>query len=387
MAARPIYLDHLSTTPCDPAVVEAMVPYFTERFGHPASGGHAYGWEAEKAVETARAQVADLIGAMPAEIVFTSGGTEADNLALKGVGEQLFSKGRHIVTTAVENRAVLDCCAWLERRGFNVTRIAPDDTGQVTAASVEEVLQEDTILVSVQVANQEVGTLQPLREIGRVCSEHGVLLHADATSALAWIEIDVTALGIQLLSISGHKMYAPKGIGALYVKRRRPKVRLQPRLHGGGHEKGLRAGTINVPGAVGLGAAAELCRTRRETDSDAVRALRDAFEARVHAAAEDVLILGNLAARLPNVSSLAIPRIEGEALVTSLTDVAIATGSACTTAVPEPSHVLRAMGFEKDLADAAVRVSLGRTTTTDEMARAGDRFTEVIARLRAGTAG
>lgn len=384
MPNPPIYLDHLSTTPCDPAVVEAMLPYFTERFGHPASGGHAYGWEAEKAVETARAQVADLIGAMPAEIVFTSGGTEADNLALKGVGEQLFSKGRHIVTTAVENRPVLDCCAWLERRGFNVTRVASDDTGQVTAASIEEAIQEDTILVSVQVANQEVGTLQPLREIGRVCSEQGVLLHADATSALAWIGVDVAALGIHLLSISGHKMYGPKGIGALYVKRRRPKVRLQPRLHGGGHEKGLRAGTINVPGAVGLGVAAELCRTGREADAEAARTLRDEFEARIHSAAEDVLILGNIAARLPNVSSLAIPRIEGEALVTSLTDVAIATGSACTTAVPEPSHVLRAMGFEKELADSAVRISLGRGTTPDEMARATERFVDVITRLRTG---
>lgn len=365
--ARPIYLDHLSTTPADPAVVEAMLPYLGERFGHPGSGGHAYGWEAEKAVETARARVADLIGAEPAEIVFTSGGTEADNLAVKGVGEQLFAKGRHVVTTAVENRPVLDCCQWLERRGFRITRVAPDDTGRVAPQAIAEAMEDDTILVSVQAANHEVGTLQPLRDIGRICAEHDALFHTDATCALAWLEVDVRELGIHLLSISGHKMYGPKGVGALYVRRRRPRVRLQPRLHGGGHERGLRSGTINVPGAVGLGVAADLCRTQREEDSARGRDLRNAFEAAVTEAAPDTRLLGNPAARLPGVSSLAVPRVEGEALVTALTDVAIATGSACTTAVPEPSHVLRAMGLEKDIVDGAVRISLGRASTAEEL--------------------
>ncbi|MDJ0974007.1 MAG: cysteine desulfurase family protein [Planctomycetota bacterium] len=381
--ARPIYLDHLSTTPCDPAVVEAMLPYFGEAFGHPGSPAHAYGWEAEKALETARARVADLIGAEPAEIVFTSGGTEADNLAIKGVGEQLFSKGRHVVTTAIENRPVLDSCAWLERRGFSVTRVAPDETGRVSVEAVEAALTEDTILVSVQAANHEVGTLQPLSGIGRLCAERDVLFHTDAASATPWTAIDVKALGIHLLSISGHRMYGPKGIGALYVQRRKPRVRLQPRLHGGGHERGLRSGTVNVPGAVGLGVAAELCRTQHEADAARVGTLRDAFEDGLRESLSDVRCLGNPATRLPNVSAFAVPHVEGEAFVTALTGLAIATGSACTSATPEPSHVLRAMGLDKETVSGAVRLSLGRTTTPDEMDAVLPQVVDAAERLRA----
>lgn len=384
---RPIYLDHLSTTPCDPAVVEAMLPYFTERFGHPASPAHAYGWEAEKALETARARVADLIGAEPAEIVFTSGGTEADNLALKGVGEQLFSKGRHVVITSIENRPVLDCGAWLERRGFSVTRVAPDETGRVSAEAIKAAFNDDTILVSVQAANHEVGTLQPLHDIGRACAEHGVLFHTDATSAAPWRPLDVKELGIHLLSLAGHKMYGPKGIGALFVNRRKPRVRLQPRHHGGGHERGLRSGTVNVPGAVGLGMAAELCRTNREADAERVAALRDEFEAGLEGGVPDVRLLGNPASRLPNVTNFAVPQVEGEAFVTALTGVAIATGSACTSAQPELSPVLRAMGLDKDIVSASVRVSLGRTTTKAEMASVLPQVVEAAERLRAAHSG
>ncbi len=385
--ARPIYLDHLSTTPCDPAVGKSMLPYFTDSFGPPASPAHAYGWAAEKAVETARARVADLIGAEPAEIVFTSGGTESDNLAVKGVGEQLFSKGRHVIVTAIENRPVLDCATWLERRGFNVTRVAPDETGRVSVNAIEAALQDDTILVSMQSANHEVGTRQPLRAVGRLCAKHDLLLHTDATSTVAWEALDVKELGIHLLSLAGHKMCGPKGIGALFVNRRKPRVRLQPRHHGGGHERGLRGGTVNVPGAVGLGVAAELCRTRRDTDTDRVRELRDAVEAGLSKAIPDVRFLGNPAKRLPNVTSFVVPHIEGEAFVTALPGLAMATGSACTSATPEPSHVLRAMGLEKDVVHGAVRLSLGRTTTDEDIARALPQLIEAAERLRAAHSG
>jgi cysteine desulfurase len=379
----PLYLDHLSTTPIDPRVVDAMLPWLREHFGHPASRGHAYGWAAEKGLEIARAQVADLIGAEPAEIVFTSGGAESDNLAVKGLAEALSAKGRHVVTSAIENRPVLDSCTWLERRGFTVTRVAPDPSGRVAAGAIEEAITEETVLVSLQAANHEVGTRQPLDEVGRICKERAVIFHVNAVHALAWMAIDVKASGIHLLSMSGDKLYGPKGIGALFVNRRRPRVRLAAQIHGGGHERGMRSGTPNVAGAVGLGIAADLCRTERDADSQRVRQLRDGFENALVEGGAPARLLGNPAHRLPNVASIRFEGVEGEALVTALPLVAFATGSACTSATQEPSTVLRAMGLTSEALSETVRFSMGRTTAGDALEQAVPRIVDAVARLRA----
>ncbi len=379
----PLYLDHLSTTPPDPRVVEAMLPWLREQFGHPASRGHAYGWAAEEGLEIARAQVADLIGAEPAEIVFTSGGAEADNLAVKGLAEALSAKGRHVVTSAVENRPVLDSCAWLERRGFTVTRVAPDDAGRIAASAIEEAITEETVLVSLQAANHEVGTKQPLDEVGRVCKERDLIFHVNAVHALAWVAIDVKSAGIHLLSIAGDKLYGPKGIGALFVNRRRPQVRLAAQIHGGGHERGMRSGTPNVPGAVGLGVAADLCRMEAETDRQRVRKLRDTFENALIAGADPAHLLGNPAHRLPSVAPIRFEGVEGEALVTALPQIAFSTGSACTSATQEPSTVLRAMGLTSEALSESVRFSLGRTTKQTDLEQAVPRIVDAVERLRA----
>lgn len=378
-----IYLDNLSTTPLDPRVLEAMDPYFRGRFGHPASPAHAYGWDAEKGVETARARVADLISAEPRDIVFTSGGTEADNLALKGVAEAMASRGKHVVTTAVERSSVLDSCRWLEAQGWTVTRVAPDGKGRVEVASIEAALTAETVLISVQMANPEVGTLQPIRDIGALAAERNVLFHCDATSAAAWQAIDVRELGVHLLSLSAHRLYGPKGVGALYVRRRKPRVRIAPQMHGGGHERGLRSGTLNVPGVVGFGAAADLCRTEREADGVRVAALRDHFERTLEAADADLRVLGQRAGRLPSCSNLAFADVEAESLIVSLPDIALATGSACSSATLATSHVLGAMGLERRVADTSARFSLGRFTTKAEVERAAARVLDVLPRLRA----
>ncbi|MHC5009874.1 MAG: cysteine desulfurase family protein [Planctomycetota bacterium] len=377
-----IYLDHHATTPVDPRVVEAMAPYWRERFGHPASRQHAFGWDAEKAVETARSRVADLVGAESREIVFTSGGTESDNLAVKGAAETLASKGRHVVTTAVENRPVLDACAWLERRGYEVSRVAPDERGRIAPADVAAALRPDTVLVSVQMASHEVGTVQDLEAIGAVCAEADVWLHTDATQASAWCPIDVAAQGIHLLSLSGHRMFGPKGIGALYVRRRKPRVRLAPQLHGGGHEHGTRSGTVNVPGAVGLGMAAELCREEGAEDVRRVGALRDRLETGLLAGAEGIRVLGGTEDRLPNNSAISVAGVEGEALMLGVPQIALATGSACTSATLEPSYVLEAMGLPKTVADTNVRFGLGRFTTGAEIDETIRRVVDTIARIR-----
>lgn len=380
---EPIYLDHQSTTPLDPRVAEAMAPYLAERFGHPASGSHAYGWDAERGVESARAQAADLIGADPREIVFTSGGTEADNLAVKGVAEALAAKGRHLVTTAIENRPVLDSCAWLAARGWEVTHLVPDGAGRVPAEAVREALRPDTVLVSVQYANHEVGTVQAIPEIAAVVAEHGAWLHTDATQALAWLPVDVAQQGIHLLSMSANKMYGPKGAGALYVRRHKPRVRVAPQMHGGGHERGLRSGTVNVPGVVGLGAAAALCREQREDDAARVSALRDRLELRLAQRIPGVRVFAEDARRLPNNANVAFEGVEGESLLVALPDVALATGSACTSASLEPSYVLPAMGVDASTAAGSVRFSLGRFTTEAEIDTAVERVVEVVERTRA----
>lgn len=378
-----IYLDHQSTTPIDPRVVEAVAPFGHDQFGHPSSSGHAFGWDAEKAVEHARAQVADLVGAEPREIVFTSGGTEADNLAIKGVAEALASKGRHIVTTAVENRPVLDSCAWLETRGWEVTRVAPDAKGRVEAEAIGTALRPDTVLVSVQYANHEVGTVQPVAGIAAVVAEHGAWLHTDAAQALAWLPVDVATEGIHLLSLAAHRMYGPKGAGALYVRRRKPRVRVAPQMHGGGHERGLRSGTVNVPGVVGLGAAAAACRADREGDAARVAVLRDRLEARIAERVSGMRRFGDLARRLPNNTNVAFEGVEGESLVVALPEIAFATGSACTSATLEPSYVLPAMGVAASTAAGSVRFSLGRFTTEAEIDRTVARVVEAVERTRA----
>ena len=360
-----------------------MLPWLRDQFGHPASRGHAFGWAAEKGLEIARAQVADLIGAEPAEIVFTSGGAEADNLAVKGLAEALSAKGRHVVTSAIENRPVLDSCAWLERRGFSVTRVAPDESGRVDAQRIEEAITEETVLVSLQAANHEVGTRQPLDEVGRICKERDVIFHVNAVHALPWFAIDVKASGIHLLSLSGDKLYGPKGIGALFVNRRRPRVRLAAQIHGGGHERGMRSGTPNVSGAVGLGVAADLCRTNAEPDRQRVRVLRDGFEQALLDGSMPARLLGNPAHRLPNVASIRFEGVEGEALVTALPMIAFATGSACTSATQEPSAVLRAMGLSSEALSETVRFSLGRGTQSGELDEAVPRIVDAVARLRA----
>lgn len=381
--SEPVYLDNQSTTAVSPEVVAAMLPYLTERYGHPASKGHPFGWDAERGVENARAEVADAVGAAPREIVFTSGGTEADNLAIKGVAEVLAAKGRHIVTTAIENRPVLDTCGWLERQGFEVTYVGCDGEGIVAPSAVAEALRDDTILVSVHAANHEVGTLQDVRAIGAACRARGIWFHTDASHALAWCAFDLKEDPIDLMSLAGHRCHGPKGIGALYVRRSKPRVRLAPQLHGGGHEQGLRSGTINVPGAVGFGAAVTLVLATREDDARRVGALRDELEQGLLDGIADARVLGAPAARLPNNLNLVLDGVEGEAVLVGLPDIALATGSACTSATLETSHVLRAMGVDKAAASASVRFSLSRTTTDEEIARAIPRVIEVVERLRA----
>ena len=379
----PIYLDNQSTTAMPPAVVEAVAPYLAERYGHPASKGHPFGWDAERGVEVARAQVADLVGAAPREIIFTSGGTEADNLAIKGVAEVLAAKGRHVVTTAIENRPVLDSCAWLARQGYEVSRVPCDADGRVDPDAVAAAIRDDTILVSVHAANHEVGTIQDVRTIGAACRERGVWFHTDASQALAWLAFDLKEDPIDLLSMAGHRCYGPKGIGALYVRRRKPRVRLAPQMHGGGHEQGLRSGTINVPGAVGFGAAAALVKAELDSVPRRVRALRDALETMIVGSVEHTRVLGTAHRRLPNNSNLLFEGVEGEAVLVGLPDVALATGSACTSATLEASHVLAAMGIHKAAASSSVRFGLSRTTTAEQVERTAKRVAEVVARLRA----
>lgn len=376
------YLDHPSTTPVDPRVVEAMAPYWTERFGHPASRHHPYGWDAEHAVDAAREEVAGLIGGEAREIVFTSGGTEADNLAIKGVAEALASKGRHLVTTAVENRPVADSCAWLETQGFEVTRVAVDEAARVDPGAVEAAIREDTVLVSVQWANPEVGTVQPLHEIGAVCEARGVLLHTDASQAAAWEPIDVQAAGVHLLSLAAHRLYGPKGAGALYVRRRNPRVRLAPQLHGGGHERGLRSGTVNVPGVVGFGRAAALCTAEREADATRVTLLRDRLQASLADGLDGLRVLGSEAHRLPGILAVAVEGVEGEALLLGASGLAFSTGSACSSATLEPSPVLPAMGLSKREADTSVRLGLGRFTTASDVDAAIRIVTDAVLRIR-----
>ena len=378
----PIYLDYQATTPCHPRVVEAMLPYFTEAFGNAASRSHAFGWTAEEAVEKSRAQIAELIGASPKEIVFTSGSTEAINLALKGVIEMYAEKGKHVITSSAEHKAVLDTCKHLEQAGAEVTYLAPDQTGRVSVEQVRAALRPDTVLVALMWANNEVGTLNPVREIGELCHEQGVLFFTDATQAAGKVPVDVEADHVDLLCLSGHKIYGPKGVGCLYVRRRNPRVRLVAQMDGGGHERGMRSGTLNVPGIVGLGTACELARLEMPAEAARTAELRDSLESRITAQLDFVFLNGNREHRLPNCLNLSFPYVEGESLIMGINKLAVSSGSACTSASLEPSHVLRAMAVGDERAHSSIRFGIGRFTTREDVEFAATQVVENVRRLR-----
>ena len=378
----PIYLDYQATTPLDPRVLEAMLPYFREHFGNAASRSHAFGWKAEAAVEEAREQIAALLGASGKEIIFTSGSTEAINLALKGVVEMYASKGRHLVTSLAEHKAVLDTCKHLEKLGCEVTYLKPDKTARISAEQVRAAIRPDTLAVAIMWANNEVGTINPIREIGRVCHELGTLFFTDATQAVGKVPVDVEADHVDLLCLSAHKIYGPKGVGALYVRRKNPRVRLAAQIDGGGHERGMRSGTLNVPGIVGLGKACDLARTELASEAERCRELRDHMQRRIEKELGFVELNGHPTERLPGNLNLSFHFVEGESLIMGISDVAVSSGSACTSASLEPSHVLRAMDVGEDLAHSSIRFGIGRFTTREEVDYATDALVKAVRRLR-----
>ena len=378
----PIYMDNHATTRVDPRVLEAMLPYFTEVYGNAASVNHSFGWAAEKACEDARQQIAALIGASAKEIIFTSGATESNNLALKGVARANQRKGRHLVTAVAEHSSVLDPCKRLQREGWEVTFLPVDRFGRVDPDSVRQALTPQTVLVSVMLANNEVGTINPLGEIATIAKEHGALVHSDATQAGGKIPVDVEALGMDLMSFSAHKMYGPKGVGALYVRRRRTPVRLEPLIDGGGHERGLRSGTLPVPNIVGFGKACELCAGEMADESRRLLGLRERLYEGVTTQVEQVFLNGHPTQRLPGNLNLSFAYVDGEALMMSMKDVAVSSGSACTSAHPEPSHVLLALGIGEELARASLRFGLGRFNTAEEVDFTIRAVVDSVARLR-----
>ncbi|HLZ86972.1 MAG TPA: IscS subfamily cysteine desulfurase [Puia sp.] len=382
MVRLPIYLDYNSTTPCDPRVLDAMLPYFTQKFGNAASRSHAFGWEGEEAVEIAREQVARLIGAEPKEIVFTSGATEGDNLALKGVFEAYASKGDHIITVVTEHKAVLDTAHHLEKLGGGITWLPVDPKGLIDLAALEAAIRPTTILIAVMYANNEIGVLQPVKAISEIARRHGVLFFTDATQAVGKIPVDVNADGIDILTLSAHKLYGPKGIGAIYVRRRSPRVRLSAQMDGGGHERGMRSGTLNVPGIVGLGKASELAAMEMGEEAARVGRLRNRLEAGL-LQIEGARVNGSREHRLPHTTNISFPGVDGEALLAGLgKDVALSSGSACTSASMEPSYVLKALGIADDLAHSSLRLGLGRFTTEEEVDYAIGRITQTVEKLR-----
>ncbi|MBI5154551.1 aminotransferase class V-fold PLP-dependent enzyme [Candidatus Poribacteria bacterium] len=383
MPIPPIYLDCHATTPVDPRVLEAMLPYFGAKFGNAASHTHAFGWEAREAVEHARESVARLINADAREIVFTSGATESNNLAIKGAAESLAVKGRHIVTCVAEHRSVLDPCAALESRGMEVTRLPIDGEGGLNPESARAAIRDGTILVSVMHANNETGVVNGLAAIGAICAERGVLFHSDAAQSAGKVPVDVQALGIHLLSLSAHKMYGPKGAGALYVRGRDPRVRLAPQITGGGHERGMRSGTLNVPGIAGFGRAAELCIEEMAADAARLGALRDHLRGRLFAELDQLAENGDPSAKLPHSLNISFAFTESAALLNELPDLAVSTGSACSSADPEPSHVLLALGHGVDRAKCSIRFGLGRFTTREEVDFAAERVIAAVRKLRA----
>jgi len=382
MVKTPIYMDNNATTRTDPRVVEAMLPYFTEKFGNAASRNHAFGWEAEEAVDNAREQVGSLIGAGAKEIVFTSGATESNNLAIKGVASMYRKKGDHIITAVTEHKAVLDPCKRPERDGFKVTFLPVDKDGRVSAEQVAAALTDKTILVSIMAANNEIGTMQPIGAIGKMCKQRGVLFHTDGVQAVGKVPVDVEAMGIDLLSLSGHKIYGPKGIGALYVRRKDPRVRLDPLIDGGGHERGMRSGTLPVPLIVGLGEACALCAREMEAETRRLFSLRERLNRAITSKLEDVYLNGHPTERLPGNLNLSFAYVEGEALMMGIKDVAVSSGSACTSASLEPSYVLKALGVGDELAHSSIRFGLGRFNTEEEVDFVADDVVRAVNHLR-----
>jgi len=378
----PIYMDNHATTPVDPRVVEAMLPYFRDTFGNAASRSHAFGWQAEQAVDTARGQIAALMNADPKEIVFTSGATEADNLALKGVAEMYREKGDHIVTSVVEHKAVLDSCKRLEKWGFRVTYLPVDDTGMVRPESVAEAITDKTILCSLMFANNEIGTINPLKEIGEICRSRGVLFHTDAVQGFGKIPFDVQDMKVDLASVTSHKIYGPKGVGALYVRRRNPRVRLAPQMDGGGHERGMRSGTLNVTGIVGFGKACELAAAEMESETARLLHLRNKLHRGITSRLEEVYLNGHPTQRLPGNLNISFAYVEGESLLMGMKDIALSSGSACTSATLEPSYVLRALGVGTELAHSSIRFGLGRFNTDEEIDYTIKKVIEVVTKLR-----
>ena len=382
MVKTPIYLDNHATTPMDPRVLEVMLPYFTQVFGNAASRNHPFGWAAEEAVEKSREQIAKLIGCSSKEIVFTSGATESNNLAIKGAAHFYQEKGKHIVTSKIEHKATIDSCRALEMEGFEVTYLEPSRDGIITAAQVEAALRKDTVLVTLMFANNEIGTLNPIAEIGKLTRARGIVLHTDAVQAVGRVPVNVDALQVDLLSLSAHKIYGPKGVGALYV-RRKPRIRLTPLIDGGGHERGLRSGTLNVPGIVGLGAACEIAG--RELEAEAVRltGLRDRLLQKLQEGLPEVHVNGSYEQRLPGNLNVSFAYVEGESMLMALNkDVAVSSGSACTSASLEPSYVLRALGVGDDLAHSSIRFGIGRFNTEEEIDYVAALFIKSVTRLR-----
>ncbi len=382
MLKFPIYMDNHATTPVDPRVLEAMLPFFTERFGNAASRNHSFGWQAEEAVETGRKQIAELIGATAKEIVITSGATESDNLALKGVAEMYRQKGNHIITAVTEHKAVLDTCKRLEKQGFEVTYLRVGRDGLIDLDDLRRAVTDKTILITVMMANNEVGVVQPIAEIGAIARQRGIVFHTDAVQAAGKLPFDVNACNVDLASLSAHKMYGPKGVGALYVRRKNPRVLLAPIIDGGGHERGMRSGTLNVPGIVGFGKAAEICRQEMAAESARVKALRDRLNDGLHANLDDIYVNGSMDHRVPNNLNVSFAYVEGESLLMGISDIAVSSGSACTSASLEPSYVLKALGTGDELAHSSIRFGLGRFNSEEEVDYVVQRVTEVVRRLR-----
>jgi cysteine desulfurase len=378
----PIYMDYHATTPVDPRVVDAMLPYFTQHFGNPASRNHSFGWEAEEAVETARKQVADLIGANVKEIIFTSGATEANNLAIKGAAEMYREKGNHIITCVTEHKAVIDTCKKLEKQGLRVTYLPVQKDGRISLDELKAAISDKTILITIMTANNEIGVLQPIAEIGAIAKEKGILFHTDAVQAAGKVPFDVTQNKVDLASLSAHKLYGPKGVGALYVRRRNPRVLLAEQISGGGHERGMRSGTLNVPGIVGLGAAAALAKAEMATESLRLSTMRDRLNKKLHDNLDEIYINGSTEHRLPHNLNISFAYVEGESLLMGINEVAVSSGSACTSASLEPSYVLKALGAGDDLAHSSIRFGLGRWTTDEEVDYVVEKLTTVVRRLR-----
>jgi cysteine desulfurase len=378
----PIYMDYHATTPMDPRVFEAMKPYFMETFGNAASRNHSFGWQAEEAVEKSRKQIADLIGSTTKEIVFTSGATESNNLALKGIAEMYAEKGNHIITAATEHKAILDTCKRLEKHGIRVTYLPVQANGLIDLEMLKEAITDKTILISIMYANNEIGVIQPMAEIGKIAKAKGVLVHSDATQAVGKVPVNVIKDNIDLMSMSGHKIYGPKGVGALYVRRKSPRVQITAQMDGGGHERGMRSGTLNVPGIVGLGEACAICNADMPAESKRMAFLRDKLRGKLESELDEVYINGTMEHRLPNNLNISFAYVEGESLLMGINDIAVSSGSACTSATLEPSYVLKALGAGDDLAHSSIRFGLGRFNTEEEVDYVAAKVIDVVKKLR-----